>query len=170
MSERFIIPIKLGSYEEIFNEIDYREIEKRSVSDSVDSFIKNTYVEIPKDDFNVILKIYLPLEIKSEALEIKTIKGIHNYYKSFDSYEEIVMGIGIKRIIYYFALAIILLSLYYCVTKYIEISLIGEFLSAGGTVVLWQAMTLLLIERKNFKVKGLLNEKLSNIEIFFAYK
>lgn len=170
MSEEFIIPIKLNSYEEVFNEIDYREIEARSINESVDSLIKYTYVGIQRKNFNVILKIYLPLEVKNKDLEIQTIKGIHNYYKSFDTHEKLIKKIGIRRIVYYCILSIILLSLYYYVTQNVEVSLIGEFLSAGGTVVLWQAMTLLLIERKNFKVKDLLNEKLSIIEVDFEYK
>ena len=47
--------------------------------------------------------------------------------------------------------------------------LLTSLLNSGGTVLLWQIMTLIFIEGRNFRYKLRINRKLSNMNIVFKY-
>ncbi|MBP3916006.1 hypothetical protein, partial [Clostridium sp.] len=48
-------------------------------------------------------------------------------------------------------------------------SLLTSLLNSGGTVLLWEVMSLIFIENKNFKYKLRVNKKLSDMDIVFKY-
>ena len=63
----------------------------------------------------------------------------------------------------------ILLCCWYIIKSYKGESLLTSLLNSGGTVLLWQIMTLIFIEGKNFRYKLRINKKLSNMTIVFKY-
>ena len=65
--------------------------------------------------------------------------------------------------------AAILLSCWYFIKNAKGESLLTSLLNSGGTVLLWEVMTLIFIESKNFKYKVRVNKKLSNMDIVFRY-
>ena len=76
---------------------------------------------------------------------------------------------GVIRICYYIIAAAILLSCWYVIKNSKGESLLTSLLNSGGTVLLWETMTLIFIESKNFKYKVRVNKKLSNMDIVFRY-
>ena len=76
---------------------------------------------------------------------------------------------GIRRIIYYIIAATILLTGWYIIKNSRGESLLTSLLDSGGTVLLWEVMSLIFIEGKNFKYKVRVNKKLANMNIVFRY-
>lgn len=108
-------------------------------------------------------------EIRDEKKEEISKIGIINSYKSFFILEKKLSLMGIRRIVYYIFSSLILLSCWYFIEKHNGESLLTSLLNSGGTVLLWEVMSLILIEGKNFKYKVRVNKKLSNIDIIFRY-
>ena len=76
---------------------------------------------------------------------------------------------GIIRIGYYMIAAAILLTFWYIIKNFKGESLLTSLLNSGGTVLLWEVMSLIFIESKNFKIKVNINKKLSKMNIVFKY-
>ena len=143
-------------------------------------YIQYTYVRtksvlekvgyIPKvKDINVELEINMPLEVRDENKEEMSKVGIINSYKEFLEREKKLSIMGVIRIGYYMITAAILLSCWYIIKTSKGESLLTSLLNSGGTVLLWQIMTLIFIEGRNFRYKLRINRKLSNMNIVFKY-
>ena len=65
--------------------------------------------------------------------------------------------------------ALILLTCWFYIKTYYGESLLTSLLDSGGTVLLWEVMSLIFIESKNFKIKVNINKKLSKMNIVFKY-
>lgn len=167
----FNIPIKIDDYEHLFNELDYRELHERELRDDIDSFIDMSVLKGNKKlrEIKFELIIYLPEAVKDDKKEEITKMGIINYYKSTLQYQKTLKKLGIKRIIYYAFSALILLISWYYVLKFKSESFISSLLNAGATVLLWEIMSLIFIERKNAKDRYIMDRKLSNMKIIFRY-
>ena len=118
---------------------------------------------------NVELEINMPLEVRDENKEEMSKVGIINSYKEFLEREKKLSIMGVIRIGYYMITAAILLSCWYIIKTSKGESLLTSLLNSGGTVLLWQIMTLIFIEGKNFRYKLRINKKLSNMNIVFKY-
>lgn len=165
------IPVKVDTYEELFKDLDYRNLKERSINEELDSWIAEYILRLPLKlkDINVELVINMPVEAIDENKEEISKIGIINSYKSFFYLEKKLSFMGIKRICYYLFSSLILLSCWYFIEKYNGESLLTSLLNSGGTVLLWEVMSLILIESKNFKYKVRVNKKLSNMNIVFRY-
>lgn len=165
------IPIKINEYDELFNELDYRKLENRQINKDIDSFIDDTILRSNKKikDIFIELIIYMPSNVKDEYKQIHSQEGILNYYKGYFEHKKVLNMLGIKRIIYYVICSLILLIAWYYVSKYKGESFITSLLNAGGTVLLWEIMSLIFIERRNSLDKAQINKKISNMKIIFKY-
>ena len=165
------IPIKVDSYEELFREFDYRDVEERSVNDDLDGWIKEYILRVPYKlkDIYVELEINMPLQVKDENKEEVSRISIINSYKEFLDREKKLSVMGIIRIGYYMIAAAILLTFWYNIKNFKGESLLTSLLNSGGTVLLWEVMSLIFIENKNFKYKLRVNKKLSDMDIVFKY-
>ena len=165
------IPIKVDSYEELFREFDYREVKERSINADLDGWIQEYIFRLPYklNHINVELEINMPLEVRDKNKEEMSKAGIINSYKEFLEREKKLSIMGVIRIGYYMITAAILLSCWYIIKTSKGESLLTSLLNSGGTVLLWQIMTLIFIEGKNFRYKLRINKKLSNMTIVFKY-
>ena len=165
------IPIKVDSYEELFREFDYRDVEERSVNDDLDGWIKEYILRVPYKlkNFDVELVVNMPAKAKDENTEAMSKVSIINSYKELLRKEKILNFMGIRRIIYYIIAATILLTGWYIIKNSRGESLLTSLLDSGGTVLLWEVMSLIFIEGKNFKYKVRVNKKLANMNIVFRY-
>ena len=109
------------------------------------------------------------LEVRDENKEEMSKVGIINSYKEFLEREKKLSIMGVIRIGYYMITAAILLSCWYIIKTSKGESLLTSLLNSGGTVLLWQIMTLIFIEGRNFRYKLRINKKLSNMNIVFKY-
>ncbi len=164
------IPIKVNSYEELFREFDYRDIKERNINADLDQWIKEYILRLPYKlkDIDIELVINIPNEIRDESKEKIYKVSILNYYREFLNIEKKLSFMGIRRVCYYIIAAAILLSCWYFIKSYKGESLLTSLLNSGGTVLLWEVMTLIFIESKNFKYKVRVNKKLSNMDIVFS--
>lgn len=165
------IPIKVDSYEELFREFDYREVKERSINADLDGWIQEYILRVPYKlkNIDVELEVNMPVEVRDENKEEISKESIINSYKEFLSREKKLSFMGVIRIGYYIIAAAILLSCWYFIKNSKGDSLFTSLLDSGGTVLLWEVMTLIFIESKNFKYKVRVNKKLSNMDIVFRY-
>lgn len=167
----FKIPIKINDYTDLFSSLDYRNLCEREINEEVDNFIDTLILKSNKiiKDIKIELIIYMPIDIKDEVRELESKEGLINYYKGYFEYKKKLNFLGIKRVIYYAISALALLIAWYYILKYNGENFITSLLNAGGTVLLWEIMSLVLIERKNAKEKDDINKKISNMNIIFRY-
>lgn len=165
------IPIKVDSYEELFREFDYRDVKERSINADLDGWIEEYILRVPYKlkKFDVELIVNMPAEVRDEEKEEVSKISIINSYKEFLAREKKLSFMGVRRICYYMIAAAILLSCWYFIKNAKGESLLTSLLNSGGTVLLWEVMTLIFIESKNFKYKVRVNKKLSNMDIVFRY-
>ena len=76
------IPIKVASYEDLFREFDYRDVEERSVNDDLDGWIKEYILRVPYKlkNFDVELVVNMPAKAKDENTEAMSKVSIINSY------------------------------------------------------------------------------------------
>ena len=165
------IPIKVDYYEGLFREFDYRDVEYRCINEDLDGWIQEYIFRLPYklNHINVELEINMPLEVRDKNKEEMSKAGIINSYKEFLEREKKLSIMGVIRIGYYIIAAAIILSCWYFIKNSKGDSLFTSLLDSGGTVLLWEVMTLIFIESKNFKYKVRVNKKLSNMDIVFRY-
>ena len=165
------IPIKVNSYEELFNSLDYRNLAERDINGEVPSWIEEYISRVPQklSSIDVELLINMPEDAMDKDKEEKSKLGIINYYNSFFILQKKFSLMGIKRICYYIFSALILLTCWFYIKTYYGESLLTSLLDSGGTVLLWEVMSLIFIESKNFKIKVNINKKLSKMNIVFKY-
>ena len=165
------IPIKVDSYEELFREFDYRDVKDRSINADLDGWIQEYILRIPYKlrKIYVELEVNMPAEVKDKNKEEVSKVSIINSYREFLAREKKLSFMGVIRICYYIIAAAILLSCWYVIKNSKGESLLTSLLNSGGTVLLWETMTLIFIESKNFKYKVRVNKKLSNMDIVFRY-
>ena len=79
------IPIKVNSYEELFNPLDYRNLAERDINGEVHSWIEEYISRVPQklSSINVELLINMPEDAMDKDKEEKSKLGIINYYNSF---------------------------------------------------------------------------------------
>ncbi|MDY3359314.1 MAG: hypothetical protein SOY04_02740 [Clostridium celatum] len=165
------IPIKVNSYEELFREFDYRDVKDRSINADLDGWIQEYILRVPYKlrKIYVELEVNMPAEVKDKSKEEVSKVSIINSYREFLAREKKLSFMGVIRICYYIIAAAILLSCWYVIKNSKGESLLTSLLNSGGTVLLWETMTLIFIESKNFKYKVRVNKKLSNMDIVFRY-
>lgn len=165
------IPIKVDSYEALFNEFDYRDVKDRNINSDLDGWIQEYILRVPYKlkDIYVELEINMPLQVKDENKEEVSRISIINSYKEFLDREKKLSVMGIIRIGYYMIAAAILLTFWYIIKNFKGESLLTSLLNSGGTVLLWEVMSLIFIENKNFKYKLRVNKKLSKMKVVFNY-
>ena len=165
------IPIKVNSYEELFREFDYRDVKDRSINADLDGWIQEYILRVPYKlrKIYVELEVNMPAEVKDKSKEEVSKVSIINSYREFLAREKKLSFMGVIRICYYIIAAAILLSCWYVIKNSKGESLLTSLLNSGGTVLLWETMTLIFIESKNFKYKVRVNKKLSNMNIVFMY-
>ena len=165
------IPIKVNSYEELFREFDYRDVKDRSINADLDGWIQEYILRVPYKlrKIYVELEVNMPAEVKDKNKEEVSKVSIINSYREFLAREKKLSFMGVIRICYYIIAAAILLSCWYVIKNSKGESLLTSLLNSGGTVLLWETMTLIFIESKNFMYKVRVNKKLSNMDIVFRY-
>lgn len=170
MNEFHTIHLKFDSYDDIFYEFDYRSIDLKDVSDDVDSFITSQISDlINLKELSIVLEINLPKTVYDEEQEKLTSTGIDNYYDSKITLDNKISKMGLRRLLYYFTVS----SLFFILWFYTQGALGDTFLTGifdtAGTVILWQAMTLIFIERKNHNINKRINKLFSEMKIVFKY-
>ncbi|WP_195989298.1 hypothetical protein [Clostridium sp. D53t1_180928_C8] len=165
------IPIKVNYYEELFNGFDYRDVKERSINSDLDEWIQEYILRVPYKLKNIYVELLvnMPLEVRDENKEEVSKESIINSYREFLKKEKKLSFMGVVRIGYYIVAAAILLSCWYFIKSSKGESLLTSLLDSGGTVLLWEIMTLIFIESKNFKYRVRVNKKLSNMDIVFRY-
>ena len=163
------IPIQVESYEELFNEFDGNILEKRLLRDDINDFIYEYFKTMAEVDA-LYLEISLPQRIYDEEKEAAVFKAIPYYYDSKLKFEGKIVNTGIRRIIYYMLMSVILFIAWFYLRKIGGETLLTTALNAGANVLLWQVMTLIFIEGKNFQLNYKLLKRLYHLEIVFTYK
>lgn len=170
MENTYLIKVKFDNYEDMFYEFDYRPLNKRDISDEVNTFIMSQVEDLSNlKNLNVILEIYIPNSRYCEKTELQTLQGIKNYYTSKIEFTDNISKIGLRRLGYYFLIFIIFFILWYISQKVNGDKLMTTMFDTTATVILWQAITLIFIERKNHNLNKKVNQLFLEMNIKFKY-
>ena len=128
------IPIKVDSYEALFNEFDYRDVKDRNINSDLDGWIQEYILRVPYKlkNIDVELEVNMPVEVRDENKEEISKESIINSYKEFLSREKKLSFMGVIRIGYYIIAAAILLSCWYFIKNSKGDSLFTSLLDSEG--------------------------------------
>ncbi len=165
-----IIPIKVSNYSELFYDFDYNKLENRKLRDDIDTFILEEFKNIRyHTKINLKLEVNIPESEYSLEKEKSSLRAINKYYKSKIDFDNKMKKLAVARITSYIITSVLLSILWYYVnTKRGDIFL-STILDTAATVVLWQVMSVIFIESKNYKLNSQVNKILGNIEVIFKY-
>ncbi|MEG0308039.1 MAG: hypothetical protein RR636_08860 [Clostridium sp.] len=170
INNNYIIKIKVDNYENLFYDFDFAPINDRDLRDDIDTFILDKAIDIHKSKkHNVSLEIYLPKTNSSAKTEALALEGIYNYYNSKIEIDNITLKAGRKRLVYYILLSFSISILLYISNKFFHGKIISTILDTSATVILWQAVSLIFIESKNYSVKRNINRIFSDMKVYFKY-
>lgn len=168
----YIIEIGIDDYKDIFNSWDSSSYTIRDLDTSLKDFL----VKCSKDisiKHKVILRFNLATKKRDMAMEKLLEQGIRNYflYSLYNIKNELT--INTKRSIYYLLTSIIfvVLSFYFQSTKsdsiFEEILLLS--ISIGSWIFLWEAFSIVFLQRKEILKKRKQYKRLLHSPIIFKY-
>ena len=163
-----IISLQFSMYEDLFNDFDYNSLENKVLREDIDSFIKNFFKDMIPGQMPQLTLIF-PKSIYSIDKEQSILKAIQTYYSSELTFQNRIARMVLKRIIYYTIVSFLLFVIWYYTTKTFGDTLFTAAANTGATVLLWQVMTLLFIERDNFELHYNTTKALSHMPIIFKY-
>lgn len=165
---RYIIPIKLNSYEDVYDELDFRDNEYRKLNMNIHDFIKDVYEEIAWSEDLEILFV-LPETIRSHEKEKKVTRSFESYYERKIKFKKRKAKTAGFRILKYLGIAAISLILWVILSKTSETKIIQELLNIIATVLLWQVVSMIFVESSILKLSKDITEKIYGSKISFTY-
>lgn len=165
---RYIIPIKIQTYEKLYDDLDFRPKEYRKLNTDIHDFIKEVYEEIPWNE-ELEINFVLPQIIKSEKEEEKIKKAFENYYERKITFKKRKTKAAGIRILKYLAIAAAALVLWVLLSKTNETKIIQKLLNIVATVLLWQVVSMIFVESSTLKLSKDITEKIYSSKISFSY-
>lgn len=169
----FIVEIAVNSYADIFNEYDPSPYRKKDLDPDLTNYINECSTDIPLQ-YPIALQFNIPKK-NIESEEEKRIKdGFQSYfafltYLAKKDYRQLILQSIWNIIIATFLLSLAIVLDIFHQSNFI-ISIFSTCITIGGWVFLWQAITMIVFERKKFKNKYLTNQRFKNCIITFNYE
>jgi len=171
--EAYNIDINLDFYRDVYSEWDYSPISNRDLDEDLLDYLMSCSYEIPLKN-KVIIKFYLPVNIKEEGREKKSIVGIKNYfsYRIRKTYTERFRMI--KNTLIYLLVGIVLLLAAYMIQNIITnnflLHVLPEGLLIGAWVLIWEIFSIWFFEISKLGYKMKHYKRLKNSKIIYEYK
>lgn len=168
----YIIEVALDKYTDVFNDWDYASYKKRDMDPELAYFLEDCADDIP-GKYGLDICFYIPKEIKDKRREEVIVVGIKTYYSFYLHSELKVLRATYKRIFLY-----ILTSFLILLTKMFLVSVskptvlfntISESMNIGGWVFLWEALSLVFINRSDSIENTEKYKRFVNSNIYFKY-
>ena len=168
----FVIDIALDSYTDIFNEYDPSPFKKRDLNPELLDYLEDCSTDIPLK-YPIVIQFNLPKENHDLMKETKIKDGFKSYYSflSFSAEKEykklIIQNIYNVLISIFLLLAGLTLEFYFSNIDFLFTSILSNVIVIGGWVFMWQAITMIVFERKSYKEKYLKYKRFTKAPIKF---
>lgn len=168
----FVLEISLDSYAEIFNDFDPSPYRKKDLNPELVDYLDDCSADIPLK-YPLILQFNVPKNHVDSDEEKRVKDGLKAYYAfgTFGAHNEY------KKLIYQSILNVIIATILLSISILFEFFHPGEFflsviqagITVGGWVFLWQAITMVVFERKSIKKKYLTYKRFNEAIIKFNH-
>lgn len=164
----FIIEIALDSYSDIFNDFDPSPFKKRDLNPDLFEYLDDCSTDIPLK-YPLVIQFNIPRTVHESTKEVRIKDGFKSYYSFLSFSAEKEYHNLIKQNILNFMISIFLLVIGITLEFYsnLVISTISNIILIGGWVFLWQAITMIVFEKKSFKEKYLKYKRFRNAPVIF---
>ncbi|AWZ48089.1 hypothetical protein [Hathewaya limosa] len=168
----YIIEVALDKYIDAFNDLDYCSYQKRDMNPKLMYFLENSVQDI-SNKYGIDICFYMFKENKDKKYEDNIKVGIKTYY--YFLFNEHVKEVKdtYKRVVIYclssFFILLIQMFLGTIIKSTVLFNTIVECLNIGGWVFLWEALTLIFINRKSLMYNDQNYKRLMESTIYFRY-
>ena len=165
----FVVEVALNSYADIFNDFDPSPYRKKDLNPELMDYLNECSSDIPLD-YPLILQFKIPKNQLDAAEEKRVKDGLKAYYafsryEAYTNYKKLIYQSILNVLISTFLLSFsIMINFFYPGNLFL--SVVEACITVGGWVFLWQAITMVVFERKSYKKRFLtfkrFNEALIN--------
>ena len=171
LNGNYIIEVSLNNYAGIFNDWDHAPYKRKDIDPELITFIQESIDDIPLE-YNVDICFYFSEEEKNQEREKIIVSRLRTYYTIYIEIKKNKIKSILKNAIIYMLISAVLLTSSYFGVLYrdnIVFYTLTEIIIVGGWVFLWEAISLLMFEKR--KVSILINNyKRFIVDISFRYK
>jgi len=172
LNGNYIIEVSLNNYAGIFNDWDHAPYKRKDIDPELITFIQESIDDIPLE-YNVDICFYFSEEEKNQEREKIIVSRLRTYYTIYIEIKKNKIKSILKNAIIYMLISSLLLTSSYFGVLYREnivFYTLTEIIIVGGWVFLWEAISLLMFERR--KVNILINnyKRFIVADISFRYK
>ena len=172
LNGNYIIEVALINYAGIFNDWDHAPYKRKDIDPELITFIQESIDDIPIE-YNVDICFYFSEEEKNHEREEIIVSRLRTYYTIYIEIKKNKIKSILKNALIYMLISAILLTSSYFGVLYrdnIVFYTLTEIIIVGGWVFLWEAISLLMFERR--KVSILINnyKRFIVADISFRYK
>ena len=162
----------MKNYAGIFNDWDHAPYKRKDIDPELITFIQESIDDIPLE-YNVDICFYFSEEEKNQEREEIIVSRLRTYYTIYIEIKKNKIKSILKNAIIYMLISAVLLTFSYFGVLYrdnIVFYTLTEIIIVGGWVFLWEAISLLMFERR--KVSILINnyKRFIVADISFRYK
>lgn len=169
----YIIEISLNDYDDIFNSWDSSVYNIRDLDSSLKSFIQEC-----SDDVDlrrqIVLRFNMQNEKKSAETETLILKSIRNYFHYRLSSTQKRLRERRKKAFFYIGASLIFTLISILMKNSVEVKIIGQVilqgLTVGGWIFLWEACSLLFLQRHELTRKKKEYRRLLEAPVRFRYR
>ena len=172
LNGNYIIEVALKNYAGIFNDWDHAPYKRKDIDPELITFIQESIDDIPLE-YNVDICFYFSEEEKNEEREEIIVSRLRTYYTIYiEIKKNKIKSILKNAIIYMLISAVLLTSSYYGALYHDNIVFytLTEIIIVGGWVFLWEAISLLMFERRKVSILIKNYKRVIVADISFRYK
>ena len=156
-----VIPVELKSLDELYMKHDYKKME---LANSVCDYIEEIAFMVPVNT-DIVIEIHMP-EIDEET-QAKVKKDIKNNYGMEIDENDTDLSTLNRRAGSFTVLGILILIVYLLIEEHTK--LLANFVSVVWWVAIWDMIEILLLDKKEIKLKRLNNQQLYDSQIVFDF-
>ena len=172
LNGNYIIEVALKNYAGIFNDWDHAPYKRKDIDPELITFIQESIDDILLE-YNVDICFYFSEEEKNEEREEIIVSRLRTYYTIYiEIKKNKIKSILKNAIIYMLISAVLLTSSYYGALYHDNIVFytLTEIIIVGGWVFLWEAISLLMFERRKVSILIKNYKRVIVADISFRYK
>jgi hypothetical protein len=167
----YIIEIALDKYLDVFNDWDHASYRKRDMDPELAYFLEDCSDEVPLPH-GLDLVFYLPRRARDVGKESIISGVVKGYYQFYANFERRKLRRADRRRLNYVVVATILLAVTSLSNLWrynVVLSTVGQGLTVGGWVFLWEAISFFFLTRSENMDKIKNYQRLANANIYFRY-
>jgi hypothetical protein len=168
----FTISVAIEDYIDIFNELDSAPFKIRDINHYLRIFLEESSSDIPSK-YGIVIQFTVSREKRDTYKEEKIKSGLKTYFSNVrNSLKREIKSSYQKAAFYMFASFLLLLASFALrplVANDIVLSTLGEGVSIGGWVFLWEAISTFVFKNRDIREKYKQYKRFSAAAVSFKY-